>query len=71
MASGSWGSRTRRTPEDSVKEFQIDSGGGCVAPSADTVNDGTYPLGRTLYIYVNKEKLAVEPGAQGRSSTST
>ena len=41
-----------------VKEFQVDNGGGCVAPGVDTVNDGTYPLGRTLYIYVSKEKLA-------------
>jgi phosphate transport system substrate-binding protein len=41
-----------------VKEFQIDNGGGCVAPSADSVNDGSYPLTRTLYVYVNKEKLA-------------
>jgi phosphate transport system substrate-binding protein len=41
-----------------VKEFQVDGGDGCVAPSADTVNAGTYPLGRTLYIYVNTDKLA-------------
>jgi phosphate transport system substrate-binding protein len=41
-----------------IKEFTIDSGNGCVAPGVDTVNDGTYPLGRTLYIYVSKEKLA-------------
>jgi phosphate transport system substrate-binding protein len=41
-----------------IKEFAIDNGGGCVAPGADTVNDGTYPLGRTLYLYVSKEKLA-------------
>ena len=41
-----------------VKEFEVDNGGGCVAPGVDTVNDGTYPLGRTLYVYVSKEKLA-------------
>jgi phosphate transport system substrate-binding protein len=44
-----------------VKEFQIDGGSGCVAPGVDTVNDGTYPLGRVLYIYVSKEKLASSP----------
>lgn len=44
-----------------IKEFQIDNGGGCVAPGVDTVNAGTYPLGRTLYIYVSKEKLASNP----------
>jgi phosphate transport system substrate-binding protein len=44
-----------------VKEFQIDGGAGCVAPGADTVNDGTYPLARTLYLYVNTDKLASNP----------
>jgi phosphate transport system substrate-binding protein len=44
-----------------VKEFQVDGGSGCVAPGVDTVNDGTYPLGRVLYIYVSKEKLASSP----------
>ena len=41
-----------------VKEFQIDGGNGCVAPSAESVNDHTYPLSRTLYLYVNTDKLA-------------
>jgi phosphate transport system substrate-binding protein len=44
-----------------VKEFQIDGGNGCVAPSAESVNDKTYPLARTLYIYVNTDKLATNP----------
>ena len=44
-----------------VKEMQIDAGDGCVAPSADTVNDGTYPLARTLYIYPNTDKLSSNP----------
>ena len=44
-----------------VKEFEVDGGDGCVAPSAAAVNDGTYPLGRTLYIYVNTDKLASNP----------
>ncbi len=47
-----------------VKKFEIDGGDGCVAPSADTVNDGTYALGRTLYIYVNTDKLATNPALQ-------
>ena len=41
-----------------IKEFTVDNGGGCVAPGADTVNDGTYPLSRTLYIYPNTDKVA-------------
>lgn len=44
-----------------VKELQVDNGGGCVSPGVETVNDGTYPLGRTLFIYVSKEKLASSP----------
>lgn len=28
-------------------------GGECVAPTVDTIQDGSYPIGRTLFIYVN------------------
>ena len=41
-----------------VREIEVDGGEGCVAPSAETVADGTYPLARQLFIYVNNEKLA-------------
>lgn len=44
-----------------VKEFTIDGGVGCVEPSAENVNAGTYPISRLLYIYVNEEKLASNP----------
>jgi phosphate transport system substrate-binding protein len=30
----------------------------CVTPSRDTISDGSYPLSRSLYIYVNADKLA-------------
>ena len=30
----------------------------CVAPSPETISDGTYPLARPLFIYVNKAKAA-------------
>lgn len=43
---------------DQVKEIQIDGGGGCVAPDAETIADASYPLSRSLYIYVNTDKLA-------------
>jgi phosphate transport system substrate-binding protein len=46
---------------DSVKLFQVDGGDGCVAPSPDTVIDGTYSLARSLYIYVNPNKIAENP----------
>jgi phosphate transport system substrate-binding protein len=41
---------------DGVKELEIDGGDGCVAPSAETIADGTYPISRPLFIYVNKAK---------------
>ena len=48
---------------DKVKELEVskDPNGTCVAPTAETISDGTYPLARTLYIYVNKAKAAANP----------
>ena len=46
---------------DAIKEIQVDGGDGCVAPTAETVADGTYPLSRSLYIYVDKAKLQSNP----------
>ncbi|HEX6009117.1 MAG TPA: PstS family phosphate ABC transporter substrate-binding protein [Actinomycetota bacterium] len=42
---------------DQVREIGIDGGDGCVTPSAETISDASYPLSRSLYIYVNNEKL--------------
>ncbi|WP_421121014.1 phosphate ABC transporter substrate-binding protein PstS family protein [Aquihabitans daechungensis] len=36
-------------------------GGDCVEPSAETIQDGSYPISRTLYIYVNKAKAEDNP----------
>jgi phosphate transport system substrate-binding protein len=44
-----------------VKEFQVDGGSGCVEPSAENVNNGTYPISRLLYLYVSKPALASNP----------
>ena len=44
-----------------MKKLEIDGGDGCVEPSADTITDGSYPLSRSLYIYVNTDKLATNP----------
>lgn len=42
---------------DQVKELAIkDKNGSCISPSPATIADGTYPLSRSLYIYVNKAK---------------
>jgi len=46
---------------DQVKILEVDGGDGCVAPSRDTIADGSYPLSRTLYIYVNKAKITESP----------
>ena len=45
----------------SVKELEIDGGDGCVAPTFDTISDASYPLSRSLYIYVNTAKVAENP----------
>jgi phosphate transport system substrate-binding protein len=42
-----------------LKALEIDSGSGCVAPSAETAQDGSYaPLARPLFIYVNNKSYA-------------
>jgi phosphate transport system substrate-binding protein len=44
---------------DSLKAIAVDSGAGCVLPSAETAADGSYtPLARPLFIYVNKAAYA-------------
>jgi phosphate transport system substrate-binding protein len=46
---------------DTLKAFEIDGGDGCVAPSVETVQDGSYsPLGRELFIYPSEEALKDE-----------
>jgi phosphate transport system substrate-binding protein len=37
-----------------VKVLGVDGGDGCVSPDRGTIADASYPLSRTLYIYVNK-----------------
>jgi phosphate transport system substrate-binding protein len=38
-----------------VRELEVDGGDGCVAPSATTIADGSYPIARSLYLYVDAE----------------
>jgi phosphate transport system substrate-binding protein len=51
---------------DKVKELGVskDPNGTCVTPSHETIADGTYPVSRTLYIYVNKAKAAENPAVK-------
>jgi phosphate transport system substrate-binding protein len=45
--------------QDTVAALAVDDGeSGCVRPNADSIADGSYPLSRPLYIYVNKAKAA-------------
>jgi phosphate transport system substrate-binding protein len=51
---------------DTLKALEIDNGEGCVAPSAETAQDGTYaPLARPLFIYVNNKSYTDEPAVKG------
>ncbi len=44
--------------QDSLKAVEIDGGDGCVAPSVETAQDGTYkPLSRPLFIYAKKSSF--------------
>lgn len=45
---------------DTVKAETING----VAPTADTIADGSYPLARSLYIYVKKAHVGVTPGLE-------
>jgi phosphate transport system substrate-binding protein len=41
-----------------IKGVQVDGGGGCVAPTVETVQDGSYkPLSRPLFIYPSDKAL--------------
>jgi phosphate transport system substrate-binding protein len=45
-----------------VKALAIDGGDGCVEPSVETVQNGSYkPLSRPLFVYVNEDSLAEKP----------
>ncbi|MBN8870749.1 MAG: PstS family phosphate ABC transporter substrate-binding protein [Solirubrobacterales bacterium] len=44
--------------QDNLKALEIDGGNGCVAPSAETAQKGTYtPLSRGLFIYPSKSAM--------------
>ncbi len=45
--------------EGAIKALEVDGGDGCVAPSIDTVLDGTYkPVARPLFIFPSDTALA-------------
>lgn len=64
-AMGYFGIAYYEANEDTLNAVQVDGGSGCIAPTKDTVHDGTYaPLSRPLFFYVKKE-AAQRPEIQG------
>jgi phosphate transport system substrate-binding protein len=63
-ALGYFGLSYYESNKNRLRAVEIDGGDGCVAPSVETVQDGTYkPLSRPLFTYAKKsslEKLAVD-----------
>ena len=46
---------------DGVKVLEVDGGDGCVAATDETIADGSYPVSRPLFIYVNPAKAEENP----------
>ena len=47
---------------EQLKAIEIDGGEGCVAPSAETAEDGSYaPLSRPLFVYVSNSAYSEKP----------
>ena len=47
---------------DKLKAVQVDSGAGCVSPSAETAQDASYtPLSRPLFVYVSNQAFTTKP----------
>ncbi len=58
-ALGYFGYAYYEANKEELKVVAVDSGHGCVTPSAQTVADGTYqPLSRPLFLYVNSAAAA-------------
>jgi phosphate transport system substrate-binding protein len=50
---------------DTIKPLQVDGGAGCVEPTTETIADGSYPIARDLYIYVNAAKAEENAAVAG------
>jgi len=49
---------------DVIKPLKVDGGDGCVEPTPDSIAGGEYPIARSLFIYVSKNKLAESPALE-------
>jgi phosphate transport system substrate-binding protein len=55
---GSFGLSYFEQNQDTLNDVEVDGGSGCVAPSSETVQDGSYtPLSRPLFVYVKNTSL--------------
>lgn len=58
FALGYFGFAYYNENQDILKAVEIDGGDGCVAPSEETIANGTYtPLSRPLFVYVRADAL--------------
>ena len=56
--SGYFGFSYYEQNADALNLVSVDDGDGCVAPSAETIQDGSYtPLSRPLFMYPSDEAL--------------
>lgn len=61
-ATGYFGYTYYEQNADTLKAVAIDSGNGCIEPSAETAQSGDYtPLARPLFIYVSNKSYADKP----------
>jgi phosphate transport system substrate-binding protein len=47
--------------QERMRAIEIDTGDGCVAPTPETIADGSYGFSRSLYIYVNTANAESNP----------
>ena len=61
-ALGYFGFSYYETNADKLNLVAVDGGDGCIKPSVETIQNGTYkPLSRTIYMYVNTAALTDKP----------
>ncbi len=53
--------RVLQNNQQRIQLVSINSGSGCITPSAETIADGTYPLSRGVTLLVNKASLTKIP----------
>lgn len=60
-AMGYFGLSYAEENSSKVKLVALDKGAGAVSPNVATVQNGTYPMARPLYIYVKNASIATKP----------